>query len=122
MFALAGVWNVIIVQQFGLIEIPQAILRDRPILPLVMIGYLALAFVLVYTGLRSHFAANARLHWVIVGVLVMETAFGLSSIVLQANYNFPLTAIPLDIIWYLVEGATGGLVAYYLFPDRGTDM
>ena len=110
MFMLAGLWNLLIFPQLG-ISFSPGILREAPIFPLLILGYLILAKTLVFVGINSNFSRNHRRHWVIVGILVMEIAFGFSSLVLQANYNFPLIAIPLDLIWYLIEGAAGGFVA-----------
>ncbi len=109
MFMLAGLWNVLVVPHLG-VAFPNGLLRQVPIFPLVILGYLILGAVVVYIGSRSSFTANRRLHWCITGILVMEIAFGFSSLVLQGYYTFPLNAIPYDLIWYIVEGGLGGLV------------
>lgn len=114
MFLCAGLWNLLVFPYLG-ISFEEGFLRSKPIFPLIIVGYVLISAVLVYIGTHSTFSVDRPLHWVIVGVLVMELAFGLSAIVMQANYNFPLQALPFDLVWYVIEGAVGGFVASRFF-------
>lgn len=114
MFLCAGLWNLLVFPYLG-IAFEDGFLRATPIFPLIILGYLLISGVLIYIGIHSTFSKMTTLHWVIVGVLTMELAFGLSAVVMQANYAFPLKALPFDIVWYVVEGAVGGFVASRFF-------
>jgi hypothetical protein len=114
MFVLAGLWNLLIFPRLRISFVP-GFLRSDPFFSFIVIGYFILGVLIVYIGLRSKFSSGQLPHWIITGILVMEIAFGISSIVLQANYNFPLAALPYDLLWYLIEGTGGGFVAWLFF-------
>ena len=110
MFLLAGLWNLIVFPNLGIMFAP-GLLREVPIFPLIIFGYITLGAALAFIGTHSQFSPHPRRHWIIAGALVMEVAFALSGLALQGTYNFPLEAIPYDLLWYVVEGVAGGLIA-----------
>lgn len=111
MFALAGVFNQILIKDFVRNNIASSILRETPVTSSIVLGYLLLSVFMSY--LYPIFARPGQ------STLVQGVKFGALmgllwmfpfNLVLHGNYNFPAVALLIDTGWALLEQGLGGVV------------
>lgn len=110
MFALAGLFNTVIIVDFVQANIPAGLLRNPPDMALIAGGYLLLALLMTIIYPR---VVRQSSFFLLPG-LVFGAAAGIGwqlpyAMVLHGAYVFPVEALFIDTGWALVEQGAGGV-------------
>jgi len=116
MFALAGVFNAVIIRDFVAENIQAAFLRSPPNMLLIAVGYLLLSFLMTIIYPRvvktSMFSFSFALGFGMVAGITWLLPYGF---VLHGAYNFPAMALVIDTGWALIEQGLGGLIIGFTY-------
>ena len=111
MFCLAGLFTGVIAKGFIQENVDASLLRNPPNLALTFFGFVVLACLMAWAYRRfvptvTRPARSGLLLGMTFAVLWLMPY----SIVLFSVYNFPYSALAIDLPWALVEQGLGGLV------------
>jgi len=116
MFALAGIFNTLIIRHFVVENIQSTFLRDPPNMLLIAVGYLLLAFLMAYIYPRVLRTQTFSFLTAVGFGMVAGISWLLPySLVLHGAYNFPALALIIDTGWALIEQGLGGLVIGFTY-------
>lgn len=116
MFALAGIFNAVIIHDFVVENIQAAFLRSPPNMLFIAVGYLLLSFLMTIIYPRvvktSMFSFSFALGFGMVAGISWLLPYGF---VLHGAYIFPAMALVIDTGWALIEQGLGGLIIGFTY-------
>ena len=123
MFSLAGLFTMVLARDFIATHVDPALLRNPPNLPLIALGYAALAALMAYLYPKLvRVTGSPPLRGLRFGLMVAVCWLMPYSLALFGAYRFPYSALPLDFGWALIEQGTGGALIGLIYGRTRTPL
>ena len=107
-FLLAVLWHLFLLADFYEVQ-TQALAREEPNMPVVIVGHLILGFLMAFVYPMGYKGGSPVKEGFRFGALIGLIWILPMSVIIHGLWNYPLTGVIVDSVWHIVEEGIAGI-------------